>query len=124
MAGRPRVEINKNEFEKLCGLQCTQEEIAAWFKCSEDTLRRFCKREYKDQFCEVHKRLSAHGKMSLRRTQFKIAEGGNATMAIWLGKQYLGQRDHSDVTVDTEKDFVFNIMPASKKPEEEESAGE
>jgi hypothetical protein len=25
--------------------------------------------------------------------QFKAAEGGNATMLIWLGKQYLGQSD-------------------------------
>ena len=31
--------------------------------------------------------------MSLRRTQFKLAEK-NPTMAIWLGKQYLGQRDN------------------------------
>jgi hypothetical protein len=30
--------------------------------------------------------------MSLRRTQFKLAEK-NATLCIWLGKQYLGQRD-------------------------------
>lgn len=31
--------------------------------------------------------------MSLRRSQFRIAET-NATMAIWLGKQYLGQKDY------------------------------
>lgn len=30
--------------------------------------------------------------MSLRRLQFKHAEK-SASMAIWLGKQYLGQRD-------------------------------
>ncbi len=34
--------------------------------------------------------------MSLRRTQFKLAEK-NPTMAIWLGKQYLGQRDNIEV---------------------------
>ena len=30
--------------------------------------------------------------MALRRSQWKMAER-NATMAIWLGKQYLGQKD-------------------------------
>lgn len=34
--------------------------------------------------------------MSLRRTQFKLAEK-NPTMAIFLGKQYLGQRDNIEV---------------------------
>jgi hypothetical protein len=32
----------------------------------------------------------------LRRTQFDIAMGGNVSMLIWLGKQYLDQRDTSD----------------------------
>jgi hypothetical protein len=31
--------------------------------------------------------------MSLRRAQFKLAET-NASMAIFLGKQYLGQKDY------------------------------
>ena len=26
--GRPRIEINKEEFEKLCALLCSEEEIA------------------------------------------------------------------------------------------------
>lgn len=111
--GRPKIEINKEQFEKLCAIQATEEEIAGWFNCSEETIRRFCKKEYKKQFCEVYKSLSANGRISLRRTQFKIAEAGNATMAIWLGKQILGQRDRQDVALDAEKDFVINIMPAS-----------
>lgn len=34
-------------------------------------------------------------KCSLRRMQFKSAEAGNVTMQIWLGKQLLGQKDHT-----------------------------
>lgn len=119
--GRPSIDIDKEAFEKLCALQCTEEEIASWFKCSEETIRRFCKKTYKATFCEVYKRLSANGKISLRRTQFRIAEGGNATMAIWLGKQILGQRDRQDVALESEQDFTINIMPASaRKPDDEE----
>lgn len=29
--------------------------------------------------------------------QFKNAQAGNVTMQIWLGKQYLGQKDKQEV---------------------------
>ena len=92
MTGRPQKKIDKKQFEDLCGLQCTLIEIAGWFDCSEDTKERWCKREYQETFAEAYKKRSAKGKMSLRRAQFRLAEK-NATMAIWLGKQYLGQVD-------------------------------
>jgi len=90
--GRPRKEIDSDQFEKLCGLQCTLAEISGWFGCSEDTVERWCKRTYSAGFADAFKRYSQSGKISLRRYQFKIAEK-NAAMAIFLGKQYLGQRD-------------------------------
>lgn len=91
--GRPRIEIDKRNFEKLCGLQCSLEEIAGFFECSADTLERWCKREYKETFAETLKKYSSHGKISLRRNQFKLAEK-SAAMSIFLGKQYLGQKDN------------------------------
>ena len=90
--GRPRKEIDKKIFENLCGLQCTLEEIAGVFDCSVDTIERWCKREYQETFAEVYKKHSAKGKTSLRRIQFKLAEK-SAAMAIFLGKNYLGQKD-------------------------------
>ena len=35
-------------------------------------------------------------KIKLRKNQFKLSEK-SASMAIWLGKQYLGQRDTIEV---------------------------
>lgn len=93
-AGRPKKEIDKNTFEKLCGLLCTLDEIAGFFNCSPDTIERWCKREYKANFAEVFKKHSAAGKISLRRYQFKLAEK-SAAMAIFLGKNYLGQSDRT-----------------------------
>ena len=92
MAGRPKKEINKEQFEKLCSIQCTLEEIASFFDCCDDTINNWCKKEYGDNFSGVFKKKSASGKMSLRRIQFKLAEK-NTSMAIFLGKQYLGQKD-------------------------------
>lgn len=90
--GRPRKEISKENFEKLCGLMCTLEEIAGFFDCSEDTIERWCKRTYKNTFAETFKNYSGRGKISLRRNQFELSKK-SAAMAIFLGKQYLGQKD-------------------------------
>lgn len=96
-AGRPQIEIDQKRFENLCGIQCTLEEIAGVFGCSSDTIERWCKRTYGLNFAEVYKKHSGVGKMSLRRAQFRLAEK-NAAMAIFLGKNLLGQRDHIEYT--------------------------
>lgn len=93
---RPRKEIDVKLFENLCSIMCTLDEIAGFFDCSEDTIERWCKRTYKESFAEVYKKKSAKGKMSLRRYQFRLAEK-SAAMAIFLGKNYLGQRDSVEI---------------------------
>lgn len=90
--GRPKKEIDVDNFKKLCGMMCTLSEIAGFFDCSEDTIERWCKRELGDTFAEIYKKYSANGKITLRRNQFKLSEK-NAAMAIFLGKNYLGQTD-------------------------------
>ena len=95
--GRPTVIIDKEQFEKLCQLQCTLDEMAGWFKCSQDTIENWCLRSFGRTFSDIYKSYSSVGKISLRRFQFKLAET-NVSMAIWLGKQYLGQKDFDDAT--------------------------
>jgi len=109
---RPRKEIDSAQFEKLCGLQCTLAEISGFFDCSEDTVERWCKRTYKTGFAETYKKKSGVGKISLRRYQFKLAEH-NATMAIWLGKQWLGQTDTP--AADTMTEATNNLADAISK---------
>lgn len=89
---RPRIELNQEQFEELCRIQCTLAEIASVLRCSSDTVERWTKRIYGTGFAETYKKFAADGKTSLRRSQFRLAEK-NAAMAIWLGKQYLDQRD-------------------------------
>lgn len=91
----------KAQFEGLCRIQCTEEEICGVLSCDEATLNRWCKETYGVGFAQIYKEKRQGGKASLRRQQFKIAET-NATMAIWLGKQYLGQTDEQTVRVDME----------------------
>jgi hypothetical protein len=89
-AGRKPAQIDLVELEKLCALQCADEEIAAWFGISTRTIEQ---RRKQSQFAEVMRRGKARGRISVRRAQMKLLEAGNGAMGIWLGKQLLGQRD-------------------------------
>lgn len=101
--GRPRKEISQHQFEQLCAMQCTESEIAAFFDCDISTLQAWCKRTYKEGFTDVSKKKREVGNISLRRMQFKHAEK-SASMAIFLGKQYLGQRDQIQMTSELTRD--------------------
>lgn len=90
---RPRKEIDQNHFEALCGMQCTEEEICDFFGVTDKTLASWCKRTYDKRFSEVFRIKRNGGKISLRRKQWHLADKSPA-MAIFLGKQYLGQVDN------------------------------
>lgn len=96
--GRPKKNIDQKQFENLCGLQCTMMEICDFFDVSDKTLTAWCKRTYKKSFSEVFAQKRGKGKISLRRMQFQLAEK-SAAMAIFLGKQYLGQRDEASLEI-------------------------
>lgn len=117
---RPRIEIDKEQFEKLCSIQCTVNEIAGFFKCSVDTIERWCRREYGEGFADTYDKKRGIGKISLRRAQFRMAEV-NPTMAIWLGKQFLGQTEKQDIAVSVNDDESIREMTeyfATRKQEE------
>lgn len=87
MAGRPKFKIDYELVESLASIMCTQEEIANILGCERTTFHR------DEKFGEIYKRGLDNARSSLRRNQFKLSEN-NPTMAIWLGKQYLGQKDN------------------------------
>lgn len=92
--GRPEAKLDLVEFRKLAAIQCTQSELASFFETSVDTIQRRIAKE--PEYAEAWERGRESGKASLRRMQFASAQSGNVTMQIWLGKQYLGQRDRLD----------------------------
>ena len=100
--------IDKKQFENLCGLQCTLLEICDFFDVEDDTLNSWCKKTYGTTFSEVFKQKRGKGQISLRRMQWKLAEK-NTAMAIFLGKQYLGQKDKIEYTDDSMKSINENI---------------
>ena len=100
--GRPKMILNAagaDAIVKMSEIMCTDEEIASVLGSTVATLQNA---ENRDTFCECKRKGNANCKKSLRRIQFDIAKKGNATMAIWLGKQYLGQSENDDVKDDKE----------------------
>ena len=94
--GRPKKEINLEQLQKLCAIHCTGEECAAVMDMDYDTLNARVKESGYEGFSDYYKKNTGQGKASLRRLQWQAAQGGNITMLIWLGKQYLGQADKHD----------------------------
>ena len=107
-----QIKIDKKQFEKLCSMQCTEKEIMAWFDVSKDTLIRWCKNEYGTDFANVYDQKKENGKIVLRRYQLQQAEK-NPTMAIWLGKQMLGQKDKIE-TENTLKATIEDLTPLAE----------
>jgi len=90
--GPDPVEIDWEQVRGLCAIQCTRDEICSFLRISHDTILRCAKRDFGQTFQELRDEWCQGGKCSLRRKQWKLADK-NATMAIFLGKQMLGQRD-------------------------------
>lgn len=114
MAGRPKKEIAQDQFEKLCGLQCTLEEICGWFDVTDKTLDRWCKETYGESFSEVFAKKREAGKISLRRSQWRLAEK-SAAMAIFLGKNYLGQSDNVVIEDKSALDKLDEILKGTQE---------
>ena len=90
---RPKIyDIPPHKVQELAEFGCTNTEIAQFYGCSENTIRR--------SYGENLTKGSAAGKTRLRQVQWEVAMKGNVTMLIWLGKQVLGQSENPMVLED------------------------
>jgi len=104
--GRPKAQLDYGLIERLAMIQCTQEEIASAVGVSVRTLQR------DEEFCRIYKKGIDHGRMSLRRKQWEAVENGNTGMMVWLGKQYLGQREKHDTEVSGKDGGAISVSDA------------
>lgn len=99
--GRKPIPIEEDQLRKLMQLNCTLDEVAAFFQCSRDTIERRMKQNKK--IADAVEQGRNLGKLSVRRKQFELMNKDNAQMAIWLGKVLLNQRETTEI-VHEEKD--------------------
>lgn len=94
-AGPPEVEIDLKQLEKLCRVNPTQPEIAAFFGCSLSTIEERMRSD--PDFNNIVTQGRGMGKVSLRRKMWsKAIEENDTTMQIWLSKNELAMTDKVD----------------------------
>lgn len=85
--------IEKETFEEICKVQGTIEEICSYLGTNEYNLFKWIRLTYRSKRPqEIIEKFRDAGKLDLRKIQF-VQASKNPVMAIWLGKQYLGQKD-------------------------------
>jgi hypothetical protein len=88
---KPLADIDEDKVRKLAERQWSNVQIASFFDVDESTIRK--------RFPELLAKGREKGKGYLRDLQWKAATNGNSTMLVWLGKQYLGQTDKTDPSI-------------------------
>ncbi len=123
---RPKSEIDLDELEKLCAMQCTDQEIASILGVSTRTIER---RRKVQSFREAMERGKAKGRVSVRRNLFRLATGGNLGANIFLAKNLLGYKDvvsneHSGPEGGPIEMSLADVLRERKKAAAEEPEGE
>ena len=127
-AGRPQKDFDAKAFVDLVALGCDQKEICWFFRdetgkpANVDTLSRWCVRYFGMNFQDYSRENSGMAlKIKLRRNQLKLSEK-SAVMAIFLGKNYLGQSDNVVVETPQAESAVEQIAKMLLKNDTREQA--
>lgn len=90
--GRPPIQLDPKQGYTCGYFRATHETMAELFGVNVDTVRK-AMRDENDPFSQAYKKGFSTMKMKLSEAQIHAALNGNASLLIWLGKQYLGQSD-------------------------------
>ena len=107
--GRPKIELDPKDAKIFGYFRATYETMAEQIGCHYDTIRRAMQDE-NSEFCKAYKKAFSGMKMKLSEAQLKHGLAGNASLLIWLGKQYLGQKDEP-APIGENKKGIVELMP-------------
>lgn len=113
--GRPKKEFNKRLFEDLVGIGCTEAEICWMFRdergtpVDHETLSKWCKRTFGKGFSQYKQENGGLARnIRIRQNQMTLCKT-SAAMAIFLGKNYLGQSDGVKVEADLKASTIEKL---------------
>ena len=84
-AGKTYKKHDKDMIKRLASIMCSVEEIGYIIGMTGEGVKK--------RFKKVIEEGRAEGKASLRKSQFEKALAGDVRMQIWLGRNYLDQKD-------------------------------
>ena len=101
--------FSKELFERCASMMMSCSDIAYVMRISPATLDKRCSEEYGVGAKEASAMFASNGRMRILEAQFRHAD--NPVMAIWLGKQYLGQKDRQESEVSESITIVNDVKP-------------
>ena len=91
------IKVDWDTVDHLLMAGCDGKQVAARLGMCYATLERAVKREHKVDFVDYKASKRAKGDSLIHEKQFEIAQAGDKTMLVWLGKQRLDQSDNQRV---------------------------
>jgi len=118
--GRPEKPIDWSIVDKLLQAHTPGTEIAASFDMHPNSFYRRVEKEFNCGFDEYCAQKRSKGKNNLRLAQLKNALEGNTSIQIWLGKNWLGQKDEpkEEKEFDGNLSLLLDLLQNIKNPEE------
>ena len=109
--GRPRIELDPKQAKIFGYFRATYDTMAEQIGCHVDTIRQ-AMQDDKSEFSKAYKKGFSGMKMKLSEAQVKTAiEDRNPTLLVWLGKQYLNQKDSPMPDEDVNKNYTVILVP-------------
>ena len=109
--GRPRIELDPKQAKIFGYFRATYDTMAEQLGCHVDTIRA-AMQDDKSEFSKAYKKGFSGMKMKLSEAQVKTAiEDRNPTLLVWLGKQYLDQKDSPMPDEDVNKNYTVILVP-------------
>lgn len=115
MAGRKKIQLDTKQAEIFGYFKATYETMADYLGVSIDTIRD--RMQEGNEFSNAYKKGFSGMKMKLSEAQLQTALKGNATLLIWLGKQYLGQKDSFEDNTKEHKPIKIEIIESNTNTE-------
>ena len=121
---RPKKNIDWKKVDKMLEAQCLGTEIAAYFDMHPDTFYNRVQEEFGMGFTDFSRRKKDTGKMKLRMAQMESALQGDRSMMIWLGKNYLEQKDKVEKEIKGGRVININITDEIQEEKEDQTQEE
>ena len=114
---RPKYDIDWGKVDNFLKAQCDGVGIAGLLGMHPNTFYRLCEEKYNISFSEYAALKRSEGKELLRAKMFQQAMEGDRTMQIWLSKQYLEMREHTNIhqTIESLPEIIL-LPPNNAKP--------
>lgn len=116
--------ITPDELAMYAGAMCSQQEIAEILGVTQQAVSKMLK---KPEYREAWERARSTTKYKLRKAQIDNALSGKTVDLIWVGKQYLDQRDavkEMEVKTDVQVTYIarWGGQPGGELPAAEDVA--